>query len=81
MIDGQGLLPREKLVAKWIMITGILLLVIGALLHFFPSLFSWFGKLPGDIHHESESGSIFIPITSMILVSVVLSVLFSLFKP
>jgi H+/Cl- antiporter ClcA len=66
--------------AKWIMIAGALLLVTGAVLHFFPSLFSWFGKLPGDIHHESENGSVFIPITSMIIVSIVLSVLFNVFK-
>jgi len=66
--------------AKWIMIVGALLFIVGTLWHFFPSLFSWFGKLPGDFHHESENGSVFIPITSMIIVSIVLSVLFSVFK-
>jgi hypothetical protein len=35
---------------------------------------SWFGKLPGDIRMEGQSGTVFIPITSMILISVVLSV-------
>lgn len=35
---------------------------------------SWFGKLPGDIRIEGQSGTVFIPFTSMIVVSVVLSV-------
>ncbi len=32
------------------------------------------GKLPGDIRIQGQSGTVFIPITSMIVISVVLSV-------
>jgi hypothetical protein len=35
---------------------------------------SWFGKLPGDIRIEGASGQVFIPLTSMILISIGLSV-------
>lgn len=66
--------------ARWLMIAGALLLIIGALLHFAPWSLNWFGKLPGDIRIETESGKIFIPITSMLIISVVLSVLLSLFR-
>jgi len=65
---------------KWLMIIGAVALVLGALIHYFPSAFTWFGKLPGDIHHESERGVIFIPITSMAVISIVLTVLYNLFK-
>ncbi|MDQ6682104.1 MAG: DUF2905 domain-containing protein [Chloroflexota bacterium] len=34
-----------------------------------------FGRLPGDIAIEGRNGSLFIPITSMLVVSVVLSVI------
>jgi hypothetical protein len=57
---------------------GATLLVIGVALRYFPGLFSWFGNLPGDIHRESENTTVFIPITSMLVVSVVASVLLSL---
>lgn len=40
---------------------------------------SWFGRLPGDIRHEGESSRVFIPITSMLIVSLVLTVLLNLF--
>lgn len=34
---------------------------------------SWFGRLPGDIRYSSGNTRVFFPITTMILVSVVLS--------
>jgi len=66
--------------ARWLMIAGTVLLVAGALLHFAPWTLNWFGRLPGDIRIESESSKVFIPITSMVIVSVVLTVLISVFK-
>jgi len=66
--------------ARWLMLAGALLIVIGALLHFAPWSLNWFGKLPGDIRIETEQGKLFIPITSMLIVSVVLTVLLNIFK-
>ncbi|MXS86131.1 DUF2905 domain-containing protein [Nitrosomonas sp. HPC101] len=65
---------------RWLMLAGIILLVIGAVLHLAPGLFSWFGKLPGDIHIETRHSKVFIPITSMLIVSIILSVIINLFK-
>lgn len=64
--------------AKWLIVAGIILLLVGAGLHFAPWLFAWFGKLPGDIRVESGSVKIFIPITSMLLLSIALTLLLSL---
>ena len=61
--------------AKWLIILGATLLVIGAALQFAPWLVGWFGKLPGDIRVETESMKVFVPITSMLLVSLVLTLL------
>ncbi len=66
--------------ARFIMISGAGLLAVGAILHFAPWLLNWFGKLPGDINMESERSRIFIPITSMIIVSIVLTILINLFR-
>ncbi len=62
------------------MLAGLVLLGIGLLLHVAPGLFNWFGRLPGDIRIDGERGKILIPITSMVIVSVVLTVLFNLFR-
>jgi uncharacterized protein HemY len=58
-----------------IMALGAFLLLGGALVRYFPGAFTWFGNLPGDVRIEGENTRVFIPITSMIIVSVVLSVL------
>ena len=34
---------------------------------------SWFGRLPGDIRVERQNARLYVPITSMLIVSVVLS--------
>ena len=64
---------------KILMLIGMGLFALGLVLNFIPNLFAWFGKLPGDIRIEEENRFVFFPITSMIVVSVVLSLLFNLF--
>ena len=66
--------------AKWLIIIGAIILVTGALLHFAPWSLNWFGKLPGDVRIETDHGKIFIPITSMLIISVVLPILLNLCK-
>jgi hypothetical protein len=66
--------------ARWIMILGVILLAIGAMLQFAPWMFNWFGKLPGDIRIETERIKIFVPITSMVLLSIVLTLLLNFLK-
>ncbi len=66
--------------SRMLILAGLILVALGAIMHFAPWLLSWFGKLPGDIRIESGRTRVFIPITSMIVVSIVLSVLISIFR-
>lgn len=63
---------------KGLILLGAILVLVGLVLVYAPGLLNWFGKLPGDIRIESENSRIFIPITSMIIVSVVLTLLLHL---
>lgn len=65
---------------KGIIIAGIALVVIGALVHYAPWAFNWFGKLPGDIRIQGEKGNVFIPLTSTILLSIVLSIIVNVLR-
>jgi len=65
-------------VSNVLILVGAGIIVIGVILRYFPGLFSWFGNLPGDIRRETDNTTIFIPITSMLVVSVVGSVVLSL---
>jgi hypothetical protein len=67
-------------VSRWLIIGGLLLAAIGLLLHYVPGAFSWFGRLPGDIRLGGDRGRVFIPITSMLIVSLVLTLVIKLFR-
>ena len=69
-----------RLIAKWFIIAGVLLLLIGAALQFAPWLVNWFGRLPGDLRFGSGNSRVYIPITSMILLSILLTIIINLFK-
>ncbi len=66
--------------ARWFIIAGVILIVIGVLLYLAPWLFSWFGKLPGDIRIENENSKFYFPITSMVVISVILTIVINIVK-
>lgn len=61
-----------------LMLVGAVIVIIGALARFAPGMFGWFGHLPGDIDIQGENSRVFIPITSMLVASVVLTVVVNL---
>jgi hypothetical protein len=64
---------------KLFIVIGVALFLIGLVLTFAPGLFSWFGRLPGDIRIGDEHRSFFFPITSMIVVSLIITLILNLF--
>ena len=64
-------------IGRVLLLIGVLLVVVGGLAVLGVKL--PFGHLPGDIAIEGERGGLYVPIVTMIFVSVVLTVLFNLF--
>lgn len=56
-----------------IVIAGIVVVVLGLLV--WSGGLSWFGRLPGDIRIERDRVHVYIPLVSMLLLSVVLSLI------
>ena len=65
---------------KWLTFTGAALLFIGIAMTYLPGLVNWFGRLPGDIRFELGNTKVFFPLTSMIVLSIILTLLVGLFK-
>jgi hypothetical protein len=64
---------------KTLIILGLVLVVAGLLLHFSGRI-PFIGRLPGDIRIEKENVSFYFPLGSCLLLSLILSLLFWLFK-
>ena len=64
--------------AKLLMISGALLFISGAALYLLSRTGVPFGKLPGDISYEGRNFKVFVPITSMIIVSLLLTLLINI---
>ena len=63
---------------KLLIILGIVILVIGLLYPHIKKL--GLGQLPGDIMFKSGNSTFFFPLVTCIIISVVLTIIFNLFK-
>lgn len=62
-------------IGKTIIFAGIIIIAVGLLVYFFGNKLNWFGNLPGDIKIKKENFSLSFPVTTMILISIVLSII------
>lgn len=65
-------------IARYLVIGGIVLILIGGGVYLAAKFGIPLGRLPGDIRIEGENGSFYFPLTSSILVSVLLTIIFNL---
>lgn len=65
---------------KYLAFAGAALLIIGGLIYFFGTKLPPFGRLPGDVRVERGNFKFFAPITTMIIVSLLLTLIINVFK-
>jgi hypothetical protein len=68
----------EKTAGGVLIAVGVAFALVGLAVS--TGLLSWFGRLPGDIHIESDNVRVYVPLVSMLLVSVVISVALLVFN-
>lgn len=64
---------------KMFIFIGLGLALAGVILLYAPGVLTWFGRLPGDIRVERPGLQFYFPLTSLIVVSVVLSLVWRFF--
>lgn len=57
---------------------GVVAVIVGLVV--MTGALSWFGRLPGDIRIERGNSRVYIPLVSMILVSIVLSLVMAIVR-
>ena len=65
---------------KYIILFGAVIIVIGVIVYFLGDKLHWIGRLPGDIRVERDNFRFYFPITTMILLSLLLTLIVNLIK-
>jgi len=65
---------------KILIVAGIILVIAGLIIYFAGNKLTWLGHLPGDIRIEKENVRFYFPVTTMILVSLILSLILYLIR-
>ena len=65
--------------AKLLIVFGVILAAVGGLMLFIGNV-PYIGRLPGDIYVQRKNFSFYFPLTTSILLSIVLTLLFSFFS-
>jgi Protein of unknown function (DUF2905) len=68
----------NRSIGMLVLVGGLCLIVLGLLIY--SGAFSWFGRLPGDIRYEGENTRVYVPIVSMLIISLALSLLWGLLR-
>ena len=64
---------------KMLILLGVFIILIGVLFLIGEKI-PWIGRLPGDILIRKEKFTFYFPITTSILISIILTLLFTLFR-
>lgn len=62
---------------RMLLYIGVIMVLIGGFF-ILAAKIPWFGRLPGDIVYRREGMTVFFPITTMVLVSLVLTLLLNI---
>jgi hypothetical protein len=68
----------SQTVGPAVVLLGVALIIVGVLI--WAGGLGWFGRLPGDIRIERDSVHIYVPIVSMIVVSIFLTLVLALIR-
>ena len=65
---------------KWIIGIGVIIILVGIIIYFFSDKLNWIGRLPGDIRIEKENFRFYFPITTMIALSLLVTLIAQIIK-
>jgi len=65
---------------KILITIGVILIVAGLIIWFAGNKLHWIGNLPGDIRIEKENVKFYFPVTTMIVLSILFSLIIWIFR-
>jgi len=70
----------NKTTGIYLLIIGGAIVLAGVLIYFFHDKLHWLGRLPGDIRIEKENFRLYVPIMTMLIISLMISLILYLLR-
>ncbi len=70
----------NSITGKYIIIIGAVIIIVGIIIYFFNDKLNWIGKLPGDIRIEKENFKLYLPLTTMLVLSLAVTLIINLIR-
>lgn len=65
---------------KYIILAGVIIVCLGIIVYLFGNKLNWLGNLPGDIKIERGNFKFYFPITTMIIISLLINLIIKIFQ-
>ena len=65
---------------KYVIAAGAIIVIAGLLIYFFHGKMHWFGRLPGDIRVEKENFRFYFPVTTIIILSLLITLIINIVR-
>jgi hypothetical protein len=70
----------DNQVGKYLVVIGAVILVVGVIIYFFGGSLKWMGHLPGDIRIERENFKFYFPLTTLLLINLLIFLIIRIWK-
>lgn len=70
----------DNQIGKYLILIGTIILVLGIYIYFFGGNLKWLGHLPGDIRIERNNFRFYFPLTTLILINLIIFLIAKIWK-
>lgn len=71
-------MEEYKIIGILLLMLAAIIALVGAVVYFAGSSLSWFGSLPGDIKIERKNFTFYFPLSTMLVLAIVLNIILKL---
>ncbi|RCH54907.1 DUF2905 domain-containing protein [Mucilaginibacter hurinus] len=73
-------MPLNSETGKYIIAAGLVIVLAGLIIYFFGGRLNWIGRLPGDIRVERENFNFYFPLTTLLLINLIIFLLIRIWR-
>lgn len=70
----------NQIAGKYLILAGMVIIICGIIVYFFPGFLKWPGRLPGDVRVERKNFHFYFPFVTMLIISLLITIILNFIK-